>query len=62
MRATSRFIELSAELCRQTGAAKVALIGHSMSGVVIRAWMRAYGSARVARVITQGAEPVHPLA
>lgn len=42
------------ELCHQTGAAKVALIGHSMGGLAIRAWMRAYGSARVARVITLG--------
>lgn len=42
------------QLCHQTGATKVALIGHSMGGVAIRAWMRAYGSARVARVITLG--------
>lgn len=42
------------ELCRQTGAAKVALIGHSMGGVVIRAWMRSFGTARVDRVITLG--------
>ena len=42
------------ELCRQTGAAKVALIGHSMGGVVIRAWMRGFGTARVDRVITLG--------
>ena len=42
------------ELCHQTGAAKVALIGHSMGGVVIRAWMRAFGTARVDRVITLG--------
>ncbi len=42
------------QLCRQTGAQKVALVGHSMGGLVIRAWMRAHGSARVARVITLG--------
>ena len=42
------------ELCRQTGAEKVALIGHSMGGLAIRAWMRAHGSHRVARVITLG--------
>lgn len=42
------------ELCRQTGAEKVALIGHSMGGLAIRAWMRAYGSNHVARVITLG--------
>jgi pimeloyl-ACP methyl ester carboxylesterase len=43
-----------AELCRQTGAEKVALIGHSMGGLAIRAWMRTYGTSRVARVITLG--------
>ena len=42
------------ELRRQTGAPKVALVGHSMGGLVIRAWMRAQGSDRVARVITLG--------
>lgn len=42
------------ELCRQTGAEKVALLGHSMGGLAIRAWMRTYGSHRVARVITLG--------
>lgn len=42
------------ELCRQTGAQKVALVGHSMGGLVIRAWMRVHGSDRVARVITLG--------
>jgi triacylglycerol lipase len=41
-------------LCRQTGSDKVVLIGHSMGGLAIRAWMRAHGSARVARVITLG--------
>ena len=43
-----------AGLCRQTGAEKVALIGHSMGGLAIRAWMRTYGTSRVARVITLG--------
>lgn len=42
------------QLCRQTGAQKVALVGHSMGGLAIRAWLRAHGSARVARVITLG--------
>jgi CheY-like chemotaxis protein len=42
------------ELCAATGADKVALVAHSMGGLVARAWMRAYGSARVARVITLG--------
>lgn len=43
-----------AELCRQTGSNKVALLGHSMGGLVIRAWMRSHGTSRVARVITLG--------
>lgn len=42
------------ELCRQTGAQQVALVGHSMGGLAIRAWMRAAGIRRVARVITLG--------
>lgn len=37
-----------------TGAAQVALVGHSMGGLAIRAWMRAEGCARVAQVITLG--------
>lgn len=41
-------------LCRETGAPQVALIGHSMGGLAIRAWMRQQGTARVARVITLG--------
>lgn len=42
------------ELCRQTGATQVALVGHSMGGLAIRAWMRAHGTDRVARIITLG--------
>jgi pimeloyl-ACP methyl ester carboxylesterase len=41
-------------LRRHTGASQVALVGHSMGGLVIRAWMRAHGHARVARVLTLG--------
>lgn len=41
-------------LCQQTGEPQVALVGHSMGGLAIRAWMRAHGTARVARVITLG--------
>lgn len=43
-----------ATLCQQTGARQVALVGHSMGGLAIRAWMRAHGSDRVARVLTLG--------
>ena len=38
----------------QTGAPAVAIVAHSMGGLVARAWMRAHGTARVARVITLG--------
>lgn len=43
-----------ARLCRETGARQVALVGHSMGGLVIRAWMRVHGTARVARIVTLG--------
>lgn len=42
------------DLCQQTGASQVALVGHSMGGLAIRAWMRACGVDRVARVLTLG--------
>jgi pimeloyl-ACP methyl ester carboxylesterase len=38
----------------QSGQQKVILIGHSMGGVAIRAWMRQHGTDRVAGVITLG--------
>jgi len=41
-------------LCRQAGARQVAIVGHSMGGLAARAWMRAFGSARLARLITLG--------
>ena len=41
-------------LCRETGATQVALVGHSMGGLAIRAWLRTHGTDRVARVITLG--------
>jgi triacylglycerol esterase/lipase EstA (alpha/beta hydrolase family) len=41
-------------LCAASGAAQVAIVAHSMGGLVARAWMRKHGSARVARVITLG--------
>lgn len=41
-------------LCRETGASQVALVGHSMGGLVIRVWMRQLGSHRAARIITLG--------
>lgn len=51
----TRTIEMAVmELCQQTGSAQVALVGHSMGGLAIRAWMRAHGVQRVARVLTLG--------
>lgn len=51
----ARTIEMAVmELCQQTGATQVALVGHSMGGLAIRAWMRAHGVQRVARVLTLG--------
>ncbi len=41
-------------LCGATGAPQVALVGHSMGGLAIRAWMRVHGIERVAKVITLG--------
>jgi alpha-beta hydrolase superfamily lysophospholipase len=43
-----------AQLRAQTGQQKVALLGHSMGGLVIRAWMRAYGDAQVAMAVALG--------
>lgn len=42
------------QLQQASGAARVALVGHSMGGLAIRAWMRSHGSADVAKVITLG--------
>lgn len=42
------------ELLAATGAKQVAIVAHSMGGLVARAWMREHGGARVARVITLG--------
>jgi pimeloyl-ACP methyl ester carboxylesterase len=42
------------ELSAASGAGQVAIVAHSMGGLVARAWMRAHGSAGVARVITLG--------
>jgi len=43
-----------AQLRAQTGQQRVALVGHSMGGLVIRAWMRTYGDAQVAVAVTLG--------
>jgi triacylglycerol esterase/lipase EstA (alpha/beta hydrolase family) len=41
-------------LCRDSGAAQVVIVAHSMGGLVARAYLRGHGSARIARVITLG--------
>lgn len=41
-------------LCAQTGSDQVVLVGHSMGGLAIRAWLRANGATRAAKVITLG--------
>ena len=38
----------------QTAAPQVVLVGHSMGGLVIRAWLRAYGTQQAAKIITLG--------
>jgi predicted alpha/beta hydrolase family esterase len=41
-------------VCAATGAASVLLVGHSMGGLVARACVRRYGTARVSRIVTIG--------
>jgi triacylglycerol lipase len=42
------------ELIQHSGQTQVALVGHSMGGLAIRAWLRSHGSQRVAKIITLG--------
>lgn len=41
-------------LCRATGSAQVIIVAHSMGGLATRAYLRDFGPARLARVITLG--------
>ena len=43
------------EILRATGALRVALVGHSMGGVVARAYLRRHGGAKVSSLMTLGA-------
>lgn len=48
-------VERAAEALRSdSGAAQIAVVAHSMGGLVTRAWLRRHGSARVLRVLTLG--------
>lgn len=48
-------IHAAVERLRQaTGSAQVIIVGHSMGGLVARAYLRRYGDAQIARVITLG--------
>ena len=42
------------QLCASTGQRQIALVGHSMGGLVIRAWMRAHGCAQAKVAVTLG--------
>lgn len=42
-------------ILRATGASRVAIVGHSMGGIVARAYVRRHGGARVATLMTLGA-------
>ena len=41
-------------LCRDTGSDKIIIVAHSMGGLASRAYLRDYGSKRIARLITLG--------
>ena len=49
-----RIEETVTQLCTQTKSDQVILVGHSMGGLAIRAWLRACGDARAAKIITLG--------
>jgi triacylglycerol esterase/lipase EstA (alpha/beta hydrolase family) len=41
-------------LCRKTGQQQLVIVAHSMGGLATRAYLRDYGSAHIAKVITLG--------
>ncbi len=43
-----------ATLRAQTGAPQVVLVGHSMGGLAVRAWLRQHGAQHAAKIITLG--------
>ncbi|HMM54694.1 MAG TPA: alpha/beta fold hydrolase [Candidatus Desulfobacillus sp.] len=42
------------EVCQAAGSERLVLVGHSMGGLVSRAYLRARGSGKVARLVTLG--------
>lgn len=46
--------EIIEDVCQRTGSAKVMLVGHSMGGLIGRAYVHKHGTARVARIVTLG--------
>lgn len=42
------------QICAATGASKVVLVGHSMGGLVARAYLRRFGPRRVEKLVTMG--------
>lgn len=41
-------------ICTETSHNKVVLVGHSMGGLAARAYLRAFGSKRIAKIVTLG--------
>ena len=42
------------QICASTGASRVILVGHSMGGLVARAYLRRFGASRVEKLVTMG--------
>lgn len=42
------------QICGSTGAKQVLLVGHSMGGLVARAYLRRFGASRVEKLVTMG--------
>jgi triacylglycerol lipase len=50
----SQIHEAVEALCRKTGHQRLVIVAHSMGGLAARAYLRDYGSARIAKVVTLG--------
>mgnify|MGYP001618077823 CR=1 FL=1 len=65
-----RLGEVIEQVCKSTGAPQVTLIGHSMGGLISRAYLHSGGTSRIVRIITlgsphhgtYGAHPIRKLA